>query len=56
MNIMERLYVYKEAKDDGQINDGSTVRPNILFDAVIQNDVSLTRRQTTLFRQDIQPL
>ena len=49
MNTMERLYAYKETKEDGQINDGSTVTPNILFDTVIQNDVSLTRRQTTCF-------
>jgi len=42
MNVMERLhYVYEETKEDNQINDGSTVTPNILLDTVIQNDVSL---------------
>jgi len=42
MNVMERLYyVYKETKEDNQINDGSTVTPNILLDSITQNDVSL---------------
>lgn len=42
MNIMERLYyVYKEIKEDNQVNDGSTFTPNILLDTIIQNDVSL---------------
>ena len=42
MSVMERLYyVYTETKEDNQINDVSTVTPNILHDTIIQIAVSL---------------
>lgn len=44
MSVMERLYyVYTETKEDNQINDVSTVTPNILHDTIIQIAVSLWR-------------
>ena len=36
MNTLERFYIYNETKLDNQINDKCTVKPNIIFETIIQ--------------------
>ena len=34
----EKFYIFRETKLHNQINDRSTVKPNIIFDTVVQED------------------
>jgi hypothetical protein len=38
LNKMERFYIYKETKTVNQINDKCKVKPNILFDTIVNED------------------
>ena len=38
LDTMEKFYIYKETKINNQINDKWTVRSNIIFDILVQND------------------
>ena len=38
MNTLEKFYIFRETKLNNQINDKSTVKPNAIFDVIIQND------------------
>jgi hypothetical protein len=42
-NILEKFYMYKETKNNNQINDRHTVTPNIIFDTILRtsNDRAL---------------
>jgi hypothetical protein len=35
LNKMEKIYIYKEARIDNQINNKCTVKPNKIFDKLI---------------------
>jgi hypothetical protein len=37
LNTIEKFYIYKETDANNQLNDKSTVTPNIIFDTVIRN-------------------
>jgi hypothetical protein len=37
LNTIEKYYIYKEAHIDNQLNDRSTVTPNIIFDTILRN-------------------
>jgi hypothetical protein len=43
MNTLERFHIYNEAKLDNQINDKCTVKPNIIFDMIIQRNANRGR-------------
>jgi hypothetical protein len=36
MDTMERYYIYKETKINNQINDKNTLKPNIIFETIVQ--------------------
>jgi hypothetical protein len=38
MNTLEKFYIFRETRLNNQINDKSTVKPNVVFDVIIQND------------------
>ena len=38
MDTLERFYIYRETKINNQINDKLTIKPNIIFDTVVQKD------------------
>ena len=40
MDTLERFHIYKETKNENQINDRNTVARNILFDTIPQNYAS----------------
>lgn len=40
MNTFDRFYIYNEKMLDNQINDKCTVKPNAVFDAINQNNIS----------------
>lgn len=40
MNTLERFHIYNETKLDNQINDKCTVKPNIIFDTIIQRNAN----------------
>jgi len=46
MNTLERFHIYNKTKIDNQINDKCTVKPNIIFDMIIQRNAN--RGQSTL--------
>jgi hypothetical protein len=37
LNTIEKYYIYEEAHIDNQLNDRSTVMPNIIFDTILRN-------------------
>jgi hypothetical protein len=38
LNTMEKFDIYRETKNNNQMNDGHTVAPNIIFDTIILKD------------------
>jgi hypothetical protein len=38
MDTLERFYIYRENKINNQINDKLTVKPNIIFETIVQRD------------------
>jgi hypothetical protein len=36
LNVIEKFYIYKETKNNNQINDRHTVAPNIIFDMLLR--------------------
>jgi hypothetical protein len=45
LDTMETFYIYKEARNNNQINDKCTVKPNIVFETLILKDAD--RAHTT---------
>jgi hypothetical protein len=37
LNTIQKYYIYEEAYIDNQLNDSSTVTPNIIFDTILCN-------------------
>jgi hypothetical protein len=35
LDMMEKLYIYKETEINNQINEKCTVRPNVIFETLI---------------------
>jgi hypothetical protein len=38
MNTLEKFYIFRETRLNIQINDKSTVKPNIIFDTIVKLD------------------
>ena len=38
MDKIEKLYIYRETEANNQINDKLTVKPNIIFETIVQRD------------------
>jgi hypothetical protein len=38
MNTLEKFYIFRETRLNNQINDKSTVKPNIIFDTIVKPD------------------
>jgi len=38
MDILERFYIFRETKINNQINDRLTVKPNMMFETIVQED------------------
>jgi hypothetical protein len=38
LNTIEKFYVYKETKNNSQINDRHTVTPNVIFDTILHKN------------------
>jgi len=38
MDTFERFYIFHERKLNNQINDKLTIKPNIIFDTIVQRD------------------
>ena len=38
MDTIEKYYIFRETKLDNQINDKLAVRPNVIFETVVQKD------------------
>ena len=50
MDTIERYHIYKETKNRNQINDKNTVKPNSIYETIIQeesNGVRLRNRPNT---------
>ena len=43
MDTMEKFYIYSETRNSNQINDKTTVRPNKIFDTVLQGETDRLR-------------
>jgi len=43
VDTMERYYIYKETKNGTQINDKNTVKPNRIYEAIIQGEADRLR-------------
>jgi hypothetical protein len=40
MDTMERFYIYKETRDNNQMNDKNKAKPNIIFDTIVREEAS----------------
>ena len=40
---MERFYIYKATRDNNQINDKNTVKPNVIFGTIVREEASRAR-------------
>jgi hypothetical protein len=38
MDTLEKFYIFRETKLDNQINNKLAVRPNIIFETIVQKD------------------
>jgi len=38
VDTIEEFYIYRETKLNNQINDKLTVKPNVIFETVVQQD------------------
>lgn len=38
MDTLEKFYIFRETRHDNQINDRLTVKPNVIFDVILNND------------------
>jgi hypothetical protein len=38
MGRQERFYIFRETKINNQINDRITIKPNIIFETIVQED------------------
>ena len=38
MDTLEKFYIFRETKLNNQINDKLAVKPNIIFDTIVQKD------------------
>jgi len=38
MDTLERFYIFRETKISNQINDRPTIKPNIIFETIVQKD------------------
>jgi len=38
MDTLERFYIFRETEINNQINDRLTIKPNIIFDTIVQKD------------------
>jgi len=38
MDTIERFYIFRETKQNNQINDRLTVKPNIIFETIVRED------------------
>jgi hypothetical protein len=38
MDTLEKFYIFRETKINNQINDKLTIKPNIIFETVVQKD------------------
>ena len=38
MDALEKFYIFRETRHDNQINDRLTVKPNVIFDIILNND------------------
>jgi len=50
MDTIERYHIYKETKNGAQINDKNTMKPNTIYETIIQgeaNRMSLRNRSNT---------
>jgi len=40
MDTIERFYIFKEIRINNQVNYKNTVRPNIIFETIVQEETS----------------
>jgi len=40
MDTIEKFYIYKATRDNNQINDKNTVKPNVVFDTTAHEEAS----------------
>jgi hypothetical protein len=45
LNTIEKYYILEEAYHDNQLNDRTTVTPNIIFDTIFRNKTPTAVRQ-----------
>ena len=38
MDTLEKFYIFRETRHNNQINDRLTVKPNVIFDVILDND------------------
>jgi hypothetical protein len=46
MDAMERFYIFKKTRDNNQINDKNTAKPNIIFDTTVRKEASRAHTNT----------
>jgi hypothetical protein len=42
MNTLEKFHIYKETRNNSQLNGKSTVKPNVIFDTILRNSSEKT--------------
>jgi hypothetical protein len=47
LNTLEKFYIHKETSISKQINDKCTIKPNLIFDTLIQNDTDRPKSAST---------
>ena len=43
MDAMEKFYIYKATRDNNQISDKNTIKPNVIFDTIVSEEASRAR-------------
>ena len=43
MDTIEKYYIYKETKNENQINDKNTIKQNKIYDAIIRGETGSSR-------------
>jgi hypothetical protein len=46
LNTIEKFYIYKETKNNSQINDRHPVTPNVIFDTILRENNNRTLKAT----------
>ena len=47
LNSLEKFYIHKEVSINNQITEKCKIKPNVIFDTLIQTDINRAHRAST---------